>query len=57
MLENSIPGEKCVRNQSLVDKDIVILSLLHILLGLMGNSFIAMNKQGKSFERKLSESQ
>jgi len=50
MQENSVPGEKCVRNQLLVDKYKILLLPLHIKLGLMKNFVKAMNKHGKGFE-------
>jgi len=50
MQENSVPGEKCLRNQLLVDKYKILLSPLHIKLGLMKNFVTAMNKHGKGFE-------
>jgi hypothetical protein len=49
MWENSVPGEKCVKNQPLSDKD-KNLPPLYIKLGLMKNFVKAMNKQGKCFE-------
>jgi hypothetical protein len=33
--ENSVPGEKCVRNRPIVDKYKILLQPLHIKLGLM----------------------
>jgi hypothetical protein len=50
MRENSVPGERCVRNQLLVDKYKILLSPLHIKLGLMKNFVKAMNKHHKGFE-------
>jgi len=50
MWENSVPGEKCVRSQPLVDKDKNLLPPLYIKLGLMKNYVKAMNKHGKGFE-------
>jgi hypothetical protein len=35
MRENSFPGEKCVRNQTLVDKNKILLPPLHIKFSLM----------------------
>jgi hypothetical protein len=50
MAENSIPGGKYARSQSLVDKDKLLLPPLHIKLGLMKIFVKAMNKHGKRFE-------
>jgi hypothetical protein len=50
MRENSVPGEQCVTNQSLVDKDKILSPPLHIKFGLMENFFKAMNYHGKCFE-------
>jgi hypothetical protein len=50
MRENSVPGEKWVKNQPVVDKDQMLLPLLHIKLGLMKNFIKAVNKHGKGFE-------
>ena len=47
---NSVPGEKCVRNQPLVKKGTILLPPLHIKLGLMKNFIKAMNKHGKGFQ-------
>ena len=33
--ENSAPDEKCVRNQTLVDRNIILLPPLHITLSLI----------------------
>jgi len=52
MRENSVPGEKCVRNQLSVDKYKILLSPLHIKLGLMKNFVKAMNKHGKGFDMR-----
>jgi hypothetical protein len=43
MREKSVPGEKCVRNQPLVDKDKILLPPLHIKSRLIKNFFKAMN--------------
>jgi hypothetical protein len=48
--ENSVPGEKCVRNQLLVDKDKILLLPLHIKLWLMKNFVKDVNKHGNGFE-------
>jgi hypothetical protein len=37
MRENLFLGEKCVRNQPLVDKDKILLPPLHMKLGFMKN--------------------
>jgi len=39
MRENSIPGEKCVRNQRLVDEDKIFLLSIHtaVFLNFLGN--------------------
>jgi len=50
MRENSVPGEKWVRNRPLFDKDKILLPPLHIKLGLMKNFIKAVNKHGKGFE-------
>jgi len=50
MRENSVPGEKCVRNQLVVDKYKILLSSLHIKLGLVNKFVKAMNKHDKGFE-------
>ena len=46
MPENSVPGENCVRNQLLVDKDKILLPPIYVKLGLIKN-FV---KAGKGFE-------
>jgi hypothetical protein len=48
--ENPVPGEECVRNQQLVDKDKILLPPLHIKLGLLKDVIKAMNKYGQDFE-------
>jgi hypothetical protein len=50
MPENSFPGEKCIRNRPIVDKDKFLLQPLHIKFGLMKNFVKAMDKHGKGFE-------
>ena len=50
MRENSVPGEKWVRNRPLFDRDKIVLPLLHIKLGLMKNFIKTVNKHGKGFE-------
>ena len=50
MRENSVPEDTCVNNQPLVAKDNILLSPLHIKLGLMINFVKAMEKHGKGFE-------
>lgn len=45
--KKSVRGEKCIRNQPLVDKDHILLPPLHIKLGLMKNFIKAMNKHDK----------
>jgi hypothetical protein len=50
MREKSVPGEKCVRNQPLVDKDKIHLPPLHIKSRLMKNFFKATNKHGTGFQ-------
>jgi hypothetical protein len=50
MQENSVPGEKYVRNQLLVDNGKILLSPLHIKLGLMKNYVKTMNKHGKGYQ-------
>ena len=47
---NSVPGENCVRNQTLVDKDKILLPPLHMKLRLKKNFVKSMNKHGKIFE-------
>jgi hypothetical protein len=42
MWESAVPGEKCVRNQLQIDKYKILLSPLHIKLGLMKNFVKAM---------------
>jgi hypothetical protein len=48
--ENSVPEDKCVRNQPLVDKYKILLSPLHIKYGLKKNFLKAMEKHGEGFE-------
>ena len=48
--ENSLPGEKYVRTEPLVDKNKILLPPLHITLGLMNIFVKAMNKHNKGFE-------
>ena len=50
MRGNSFPGEKCVRNQTLFDKDTIFLQTLHINLVLRESFVKVMNKRGKGFE-------
>ena len=50
MPENSVPGEKCIRNRPILDEDKFLLSPLHITLGLLKNFVKAVNKHGKGFE-------
>jgi len=50
MPENWVPGEKCVRNRPIVNKNNILLPPLHIKLGLVKNFVKPMNKQGKGFE-------
>ena len=50
MRENSVPEEKCFRNQPLVDKDKILLSSLLMKLGLVKIFVKAMYKQGKDFQ-------
>ena len=50
MRENSVPGEKWVRNQLIFDKDKILLLPPHIKLGLMKNFIKSVNKHGKDFE-------
>ena len=50
MRENSVSGEKRVRNETQGDKAMILLPSLHIKLGLMKNFFKNMNEHGKGFE-------
>jgi len=50
MRENSVPEQKCVRNQRLVDKNKILLSPLLMKLGLMKNFVKDMDKRAKDFE-------
>ena len=50
ILDNSVSGERSVKNQPLVDRDKILLPPLHIKLGLIKNFVNAMNKRGKGFE-------
>ncbi|KAJ4446671.1 hypothetical protein ANN_13368 [Periplaneta americana] len=44
-----IPGEKNVKNESLVEKDKILLPVLHMKLGLMKNFVKALDKHGQGF--------
>jgi len=48
--ENSVPGEKCIRNQPLVDKEKILLPPLHIKFGFMKNFGKDVIKHGEGFE-------
>ena len=50
MQENSVPGDKCLKNQPLFDKDTIFLQPLHINLRLRESFVKGMNQRGKGFE-------
>jgi hypothetical protein len=50
MRENSVPGEMCVRNRPLFDKEKILLPPPYSKLGLMKNFVKVTNKHVKGFE-------
>ena len=50
MREKPVPGENCVRNRTMFDKNKISLPQLRIKLGLMENVVKAVNKRDKGFE-------
>lgn len=49
-MSNFVPGERSVQKNPLVDMNKVLLSLLHIELGLKKNFVNSMNKNGAAFQ-------
>ena len=50
MRENSVPGDKCVKNQPLCNKDMISLRPLHNNLRLRESFVKVVNKRDKGFE-------
>jgi len=49
-LENSVPGDKCVKYQPLFDKDMILLPPLHINLRLRESPVKVTNRRGRGFD-------